>query len=255
MSDHSSRLQALYLRRSKHAHYQRVHPLLLAHLGSGHDLPPGKLERERQAYFDRVLPLAGAEVLDIGANTGYFSFGALDGGARHVTCYEGNADHADFLQQAASATGMADRVSVRARYFDFMSPPDQTFDVVYCLNVLHHLGDDFGDAGLGIDAARTQMLRCLNHMAAYGRVLMLQLGFNWKGDPRHPLFDGGEKAALIDFVTRGVASYWRLEEVTVPNPSSKAFEPVSAATLPRDDRVGEFMNRPLFKLGSVLLTR
>lgn len=255
MSEDPSGLQALYLRRSKHAHYQLVHPLVLVHLDDDRDLPPGKLERERQTYFDHVLPLAGAEVLDIGANTGYFSFGALHSGARHVTCYEGNADHAAFVQQAASATGLASRISVQARYFDFMSPPDRTFDVVYCLNVLHHLGDDFGDAALGIDAARAQMLRCLNNMAAHGRVLMLQLGFNWKGDVRWPLFDGGEKAALIDFVTRGVAGCWHVEEVTVPNPSSKDFEHVCAATLPRNDRVGEFMNRPLFKLRSALLTR
>jgi len=254
-------LRNLYLQRSKHASYQLVHPLVAPHMPAGDGLPAGKLEVERQAYFERTLTLKDARVLDIGANTGYFSFGALQSGASHVTCYEGNLDHAAFVAYAAEMAGLADRLTMHACYFDFQQPFDQSidllidapFDVTYCLNVLHHLGDDFGDHALDMSAARTQMLRCLNDLAAITRTLMLQLGFNWKGDIRYPLFEGGEKAALIDFVTGGSAAHWRLDEVTVPDPVSRIYEPVSAANLPRNNRIGEFMNRPLFKLRSRLL--
>lgn len=254
MTTSNKALKDLYLQRSKHAFYQLVHPLVAGHLSDTEGLPAGKLEQERQAYFDRALPLLGANVLDIGANTGYFSFGALQGGAKHVTCYEGNADHAAFVAHSAEMAKLGDRLTVNACYFDFLAPITQTFDVTYCLNVLHHLGDDFGDASLGIDAARAQMLRSLNHMAALTRTLVLQLGFNWKGDIRHPLFEGGEKAALIDFVAQGSAEHWVIEEVTVPNAVSKVYEPISEDNLPRNNDIGEFMNRPLFKLRSRVLT-
>lgn len=246
-------LKDLYLQRSKHGNYQLVHPLVAKLLGDTSDLPAGKLEVERQTYFDRALPLLGARVLDIGANTGYFSFGALDSGAQHVTCYEGNQEHAAFVAHCAEQTGLADRLRMNASYFDFLAPVTETFDVTYCLNVLHHLGDDFGDQSLSVDAAREQMIKSLNCMAGLTRVLMLQLGFNWKGDVRCPLFEGGEKAALIDFVAQGVGDSWVIEEVTVPNPVSRVYEPISEDNLPRNNQIGEFMNRPLFKMRSRML--
>jgi len=249
----SQDLRNLYLQHSKHASYQLVHPLIALHMPDIEGLPAGKLEAERQAYFDRSLLLTGARVLDIGANTGYFSFGALQSGASHVTCYEGNIEHAAFVAYAAEMAGLSDKLTMNACYFDFLQPFEQPFDVTYCLNVLHHLGDDFGDAELGMDAAREQMLRCLNYMAAITHTLMLQLGFNWKGNVRCPLFDDGEKSALIDFVAQGSAEHWRIEEVTVPAPVTRVYEPISEANLPRNNQIGEFMNRPLFKLRSRLL--
>lgn len=246
-------LKDLYRQQSKHSNYQLVHPTVANLLGDTSDLPAGKLELERQTYFDRALPLLGARVLDIGANTGYFSFGALQGGARHVTCYEGNQEHAAFVAHAAEQAGLSDRLDMNACYFDFLSPITETFDVTYCLNVLHHLGDDFGAQGLSVEAAREQMLKSLRHMAGLTRVLVLQLGFNWKGDVRCPLFEGGEKVALIDFVAQGVGDSWVIEEVTVPNPVTRAYEPISEDNLPRNNQIGEFMNRPLFKMRSRVL--
>lgn len=246
-------LRALYLQRSKHASYQLVHPTVAALLGDTSDLPAGKLEAERQAYFDRALPLLGARVLDIGANTGYFSFAALHSGAREVVCYEGNPEHAAFVAKSAELAGLASRLKVHAAYFTFDAPAGEPYDITYCLNVLHHLGDDFGDASLGLAAACEQMLASLRRMAGLTRILMLQLGFNWKGDVRHPLFEGGEKAALIDFVAHGVGDAWVIEEVTVPNPASREMEPISEDNLPRNNQIGEFMNRPLFKLRSRVL--
>ena len=243
-------LQELYLQHSKHASYQLVHPILAPYLPDAMGLPAGKLELERQAYFDRCLPLLGARVLDIGTNTGYFSFAALLSGANHVTCYEGNLEHARFVEQGARLAGLSHKLTMNARYFDFLQRFTEAFDVTYCLNVLHHLGDDFGDASLGVETARAQMLQCLNRMASYSRILILQLGFNWKGDVRHPLFAGGEKRALIDFVADGCAEHWLIDEVSVPHPVTRIYEPVSQHNLPRNNQIGEFMNRPLFKLRS-----
>jgi SAM-dependent methyltransferase len=243
-------LKALYTVKGKHTIYQQVHPLVAVHLPDQEVIAPGKLDIERQAYFERALTLRGARVLDIGCNSGYFTFGALQAGARHVTCYEGHTEHANFVKYGAELAGLSERVTVHPSYFDFQPAGRDPFDVIYCLNVLHHLGDDFGDASLNIDAARQQMLCCLAQMASMTRTLMLQLGFNWKGDVRHPLFEGGEKAALIDFVAQGSADHWLIEEVTVPHPVSKVYERISADNLPRNNQIGEFMNRPLFKMRS-----
>jgi SAM-dependent methyltransferase len=243
-------LDALYQRHSKHSSYQQVHPLLAPLLGRPGDLPVGKLEAQRQRFFASQVGYAGARVLDIGANTGYFSFAAIASGAATVQCYEGNADHAEFIRAGAGALGLADRLQVQARYFEFQAGLAPRYDIVLCLNVLHHLGDDFGDRSLAVEPARQRMLACLNGLADATSTLILQLGFNWKGDVRHPLFDGGEKAAQLAFVEQGTRGAWSLAAVAVPDPSTREYEPLSPHNLARNDAVGEFMNRPLFVLRS-----
>ena len=249
----SPSLASLYRERSKHSSYQLVHPMLAPLLGDATDMPAGKLEVERQRYFARALSLQGASVLDIGANTGYFSYGAIERGAHRVRCYEGNAQHAQFIRTSADRLGLGERIDVRHAYFDFTGDESEVFDVCLCLNVVHHLGDDFGDAALSLDEARSHMLACVNRMAATVRVLMLQVGFNWKGDVRTPLFAGGQKSALIEFVQRGVEGHWSVGEIVVPDPATRDYEAVNAANIARNDAIGEFMNRPIFKLRSLQL--
>jgi SAM-dependent methyltransferase len=240
-------LRDRYERRSKHSSYQQVHPMLARAFGNTDGLPPGKRETQRQRYFDRVLRYEGASLLDIGANTGYFSFAAVERGARRVCCYEGNAEHAAFLADGAGLLGLQDRVEVRPRYFEFDGRGER-FDIVLCLNVLHHLGDDFGDPALGMEDARRRMLACLRNLAANARTLVLQIGFNWKGDVRHPLFEGGRKAPLIEFVRSGLGDAWDLQETVVANPETGEYEPAGEHNLGRYDALGEFMNRPIFLL-------
>ena len=243
-------LQSLYRASSKHSSYQLVHPMLAAVFGEAEAMPAGKRESERQRYFDSVLAYAGQRVLDIGANTGYFSFAALAQGAASVLCVEGNPRHAEFIEAGARALGVGERLRVRPAYFDFEAAPQERFDLTFCLNVLHHLGDDFGDPALTLVQARAQMLASLNRMSALTGTLVLQLGFNWKGDVRFPLFEGGEKAALIEFVRSGLDAGWALDAVVVPNPQTLAYEPVNAGNIARCDALGEFMNRPIFVLRS-----
>ena len=240
-------LRALYDAQSKHSSYQLIHPTLMPLLGDASGLPAGKQEAQRQRWFDRVVPMAGKSVLDIGANTGYFSFAALHAGARRVRAQEGNAAHARFIAEAARALGAADRLEAVPAYFEFAPQADEHFDVVLCLNVVHHLGDDFGDRALTIAQARARMLDAINALATWTRTLVLQVGFNWKGDRHRPLFEGGEKAALIEFVRAGTASHWRIADIVVADPRAGGeFVPVDAGNLPRNDAIGEFMNRPLF---------
>ncbi len=249
MHDTASPLRALYRRDSKHSSYQQVHPMVAPLLGAAPDLPAGKLEAQRQQFFARHVDYAGAHVLDIGANTGYFSFAAVQAGAAAVQAYEGNAAHAEFIRSAAAQLGVADRLHVHPRYFSF-APGGERHDIGLCLNVLHHLGDDFGDRTLTIEQARRCMVESLRTMADGVATLILQIGFNWKGDVRYPLFAGGEKAALVDFVHQGAAGTWSVAAIAVPDAATGVYEALSSRNLARNDAIGEFRNRPVFVLRS-----
>lgn len=243
-------LDALVRESGKHASYQCVHPMLAPLLSRHDDLPAGKLEPQRQRFLEATLAWRGARVLDIGANTGYFSFAALAAGAARVTSFEGHRPHAEFMRVAAQRLGLAPRLQVRPRYFDFDADAHERYDIGLCLNVLHHLGDDFGERRLDIAAARERMRHCLDALAGCTATLVLQIGFNWKGDRHLPLFAGGEKAALIDYVREATRAAWHIDQIAVADPASREYVPLAAENLARNDAVGEFMNRPVFVLRS-----
>jgi len=249
-SDPLNTLQALVQAHSKHSDYQLLHPSLKILLG---DIPQpaGRHEAQRQYYMARRLPLNGLRVLDIGANTGYFTFAALADGAREVVSQEGNTEHARFVTLVAEGMDLGHRLEIRPGYYRFEDPSNDCFDVTFCLNVLHHLGDDFGDRHISLEPAKTAMLAALNGLSLHTRHLWMQLGFNWKGDRSCPLFSEGTKVDVIDFVRQGTQEYWCINDIAVVNPKTLNYEPIAHHNLGRFDALGEFLNRPLFLMTSL----
>lgn len=208
-------------------------------------------ERERWASFKAQVDFRAKTVLDIGCNIGWFLFSALDEGARRVVGHEGKASCGQFVRAAIAAAGEGDRFEFHNAYFDFAMPPPAV-DIVLLLNVVHHLGDDYGDPQLGIAAARHRMLEQINRLAGSADTMVFQMGFNWKGDRHTCLFEHGTKREMIDFVRDGVAGAWRVEHIAVAERQGGqiAYHPLDDRNIERDDALGEFLNRPLFILRS-----
>lgn len=248
-TDDVNKLRMLCSSKSKHSAYQHIHPMVLEKVGL-EDLPiHGKAEDERQVYFNSVLDYEGKRVLDIGANTGYFSFSAIEQGARNVTCYEGNQAHAEFLELAVDMLGLATNMQVFNEYYGFDDAPVPAYDICFCLNVLHHLGDDFGDQGLGKVEAKKTIVAMLRNLAGVSDTLVLQMGFNWKGDRNSPLFESGEKREMIAFVQDAVRDVWKIESIACFDLDEMTYKPVDESNIQRFDGLGEFLNRPIFVLG------
>lgn len=209
-------------------------------------------ETARLAYLASKLSFSGLRVADVGGNTGFFSFELLDRGAHRVDYYEGNKAHHDFVRAAAQQLGLGERLRTFNRYVTFTQDELAGTDCTLLLNVLHHLGADFGDARLNKDAAKQNILSCLAALSRQTRQLVFQLGFNWKGDRHQPLFDHGTKAKLIDFVTQGTAADWTIQSVGVAEKSGDTvtFHDLNSANLARADALGEFLNRPIFIMRS-----
>jgi len=85
--------------------------------------------------------LAGKRVLDIGANDGFFSIGALMAGARSVTSLDKDwSTWPKNLRYASSVWGVNPEIVTA----DFCSwNPNRRFDVIFLLGVLYHLPDVF----------------------------------------------------------------------------------------------------------------
>jgi SAM-dependent methyltransferase len=244
-------LLQLYQNTSKHSQYQVLPRRVQALLPQDRVSVKSRSEQERLDYLCSKLDVAGLRMADIGGNTGFFSFELLDRGAASVDYYEGNAEHCAFVSHAAHQLGLQDRLRTHHGYLHFEQPAIPTYDAVLLLNVLHHIGDDYGDKGTRIEQVHDSIVGALRAMSRHARHLVFQLGFNWQGDPKRPLFIHGTKAEVIELVA-GVAQDYDTVAIGIAerHDGVVTYRDANPANLRRDDALGEFLNRPLFILRS-----
>ena len=244
------KIAALLDAKSKHSSYQNVHPKILEKVGVQY-VPQGKAEEERWSYMSRHYSFSDMRVLDIGANTGFFSVGAVLEGAREVLAVEGNTEHAQFIEASAELLQKNDILKVQNSYFKFENNSERHYDLTFCLNVLHHLGDDFGNPQYDKQQAKKAMKEKLRNLSVASKFCWFQLGFNWKGDRNECLFLEGSKRELVSFVVEACQGAWEIDEIAVFCPESKAYKLLKGELFDRFDPLGEFLNRPLFLLRSI----
>lgn len=254
MTTSTEQLKTLYMKGSKHSNYQVLPRKLAAVLQTEHLQIQSRSEEARLAYILRHLDVAGKTMIDIGGNTGFFSFECVEHGATHVHYFEGNQAHAEFVKTAADLLDYSDKLSVYNQYYDFQEKIlAEPVDVALLLNVLHHVGDDYGSSS-SIAAAKPQILRQLNEFAQHTRLLAFQLGFNWRGNRELGLFEHGTKLELIDFIRKGTEGHWAIRQIGVAVRSadgSITYEEQNEQNQGRIDALGEFLNRPLFIMESL----
>jgi len=254
MKSEIKQLQELYHKGSKHSNYQVLPSQLLEYFKEESIEVKSRHEQPRLDCFLSQVDFNGCSVLDIGGNTGFFTFESLKAGASKLYYCEGNQAHAEFVELAGKILGYEDKLEVVNRYFSFDNADGQEpVDICLLLNVLHHVGDDYGDQELSVDKAKEEILRSLNSMTSVADTLVFQLGFCWKGDRHKALFENGTKQELIDFVTKGVSGVWNIESIHVPQlvGGAAVYKPFSDSNSARQDDLGEFLNRPLFIMQKV----
>ena len=145
---------------------------------------------------------------------------------------------------------LQNRLDVRSEYYLFENAEQQDYDIVLLLNVLHHVGDDYGDSKMSIDKAREQIIESLRTMAQCTQNLVLQLGFNWQGDTTLPLFEHGTKKEMLDFLQDRLADVYSFDRILVGEAVNGrvSYNELDDRNIERRDDLGEFLNRPLLFL-------
>lgn len=246
------KLRELYLRESKHSNYQILTDELYKILGE--DLKVNsRFEKERLKYITGNLDLQEKRILDIGGNTGFFTFESCNIGARSVDYYEGNVSHAYFVENAKKLLDMDDKIMVHPQYYLF-EENEFKYDIVFCLNVVHHLGSDFGTE-TRMEEAKKLMIKGINQLAAVSKTLVFQMGFNWCGNPKICLFEKGTKEEMEDFIIEETKEYWDVLKIAVVEKVEEdiVYKDITEDNNVRVDSLGEFLNRPLFIMKSKLI--
>lgn len=236
---------------NKHASYRRL-PNRLARQGT--ERTSKYFEDERFAWLTSHVDLKEKHLLDIGCNTGFFIFEALDYGARSAVGYEGSTPAQSILEEVIRETRAP--VDLRKSYFEFDSSHRELFDICFLFNVIHHLGDDYGERIPNNDL-RAAMLENVNSLATYCGTLVLQFGFNLHGNVLQPIFPNGLKHEMIQFIRSGTVAYWDEIAIGVADRTKAGkviYSDLDSKNIARRDDLGEFLNRPIFILKSRLFS-
>ena len=250
------KLQFLYMQQSKHSNYQVLSSRLNDILGDHLIKVKSRYEQQRLIFIVSNLDFFKKKLLDIGGNTGFFTFELIDRGVNNATLYEGNSVHANFVCLAAEILKVSDRLTVINDYLDTPSfKCNQYFDVALMMNVLHHLGDDYGSSLISLEKARKLIIQSLQHTATFTKYLVVQIGYCWKGNRDLLLFNTGTKQEQIDFMMMAINDYWNIINIGIPERQYNqiVYTEPSKKNMIRQDELGEFLNRPLFILESKLL--
>lgn len=243
----TKKLFELYQNTSKHSNYQ-ILPSSLKEIISEDSLDiHSRFENERMAFLNNSIRFENKRVMDIGGNTGFFSFEAVENGASEVVYVEGNTPHANFVEYAAELLNK--NILVKNKYLDFEKDLGiGNFDIVLLFNVIHHLGDDFGDQSISIDNAKEKMVDCINYFVGRTDLLVLQMGYCWKGDTSKLLFENGTKKEMISFIESAAKGNWKIREIGIAevNADKTEYRSLSDENMKRQDSIGEFRNRPIF---------
>lgn len=246
-------LKKLYMNKSKHSNYQILSGKLSKIVDNKVIKIKGRFEKERLDYILKNVDIKNKKILDIGGNTGYFTFELIDKKAKSIDYYEGNRIHAKFVKEAAEILKVRDKVNINEEYYMFNKKIDNKYDVVILLNVLHHIGDDYGNKELLIQTAKDEIIKQINKMSYSTDIIVLQIGFNWKGNSKLSLFKNGTKKEMINFIKEGTKEYWKIINIGIPEQKNNEIKyyDLNEINLKRYDKMGEFLNRPIFIMKSL----
>ncbi|USN95898.1 MAG: hypothetical protein H6793_01915 [Candidatus Nomurabacteria bacterium] len=253
MIDSQNKLVNYYRQHSKHSNYQVLPNSLKKILGAHNLNTKSRFERERLLFLTKNINFKQKRVLDIGGNTGFFSFELLEQGAEEVCYYEGNKSHSEFVRLASRVLKVENKLKVVGEYFNFSNTFSEHFDVTLLFNVLHHTGDDYGEWVPSINAVKTTITKELNPLAKNTKYLVFQMGYNWMGDTEKPIFMHGQKQEMINFIKGGVDNCWEIESIGIAQEENEkiVYKNLNQDNIRRVDRLGEFLNRPIFILKSL----
>ncbi len=250
----SKRLQELYEVKSKHSNYQILSPKISSLLGENEINIKSRFEKERYDFIRNSVELKDRKIIEIGGNTGYFSFEAIDL-CSSVTFIEGNKEHCEFVSECISELGIESKFKVINSYFDFNEKENKN-DVAICLNVVHHFGDDFGSDFSIFDKVKVKdrISSCISNLVSNFETVIFQMGFCWKGNRELLLFDNGTKNEMIDFVKKALPLSSKISHIGIASKfdDKVIYESPNDDNVLRNDSLGEFLNRPIFIINKTI---
>jgi ubiquinone/menaquinone biosynthesis C-methylase UbiE len=99
------------------------------------------VEKERNFIVEQAKPLCG-KILEAGTGKGYFALALAKEGHPFVT-FDISADQQQFAKLNLAYFGFANLVDIRIENAECTSFPDDSFDIIFSVNLIHHLENPY----------------------------------------------------------------------------------------------------------------
>lgn len=179
------KLNELLITKSKHGNYEMLPPALLkVEPALSTYSSSNRLDQQRYDWFSNKINLEGKNLLDIGANIGYFSLRLATEHNTVVPAYEPFEPHSRCIELSKRILNLTDdefTVLNEGISLEKMSTLKRV-DIILFLNVIQHAREDY-------DAERVQCLadwreyavQYLSKLKEVGEYLVFQMGYTWLG--------------------------------------------------------------------------
>lgn len=199
------KLHELYTDKSKHSVYQNIPAFVRDALGYVEKINERwRGDSTRWEYMRDNFEIGNEAILDVGANTGFFTLSfAHDYPRTTCTALEGNANHAEFIRLVAAYFAMQN-VRVLTQYLDFASLGSLgEYGTILHYNVMHHAGVDFDRALVpDKDSLFDYLIRYMSGVRVHCGRVVFQMGSNWGGNKKEPIIDLQDDAGKIIYNSR-----------------------------------------------------
>lgn len=237
------KLHELYSDSSKHAVYQNIPEFVQRGLNYTETIDERwRGDTARWNYLQDSLNFDKQSVLDIGANTGFFTLSlASHYPGSTFTALEGNSNHAEFIRMVKAHFDMPN-VSILTRYLDIAGLDSlDEYDTILLFNVLHHAGVDFDQHRVNNKhQLYDYLVAYMKKLGEHAKRVVLQMGYNWGGNKMEPVVELQNDAGKYVYTSRFLRqSGWHIEAIPAPE-SNEGSVPVRHRNMP--DTVVEAAN-------------
>jgi SAM-dependent methyltransferase len=230
-------LHELYADNSKHSVYQNIPVFVRDALGYAETINERwRGDSARWRYMREYMNFSNQSVLDVGANTGFFTLSLAHEYYDSIfTALEGNTNHAEFVRLVAERFGLKN-IRILIQYLDFAGLDLLgQYDTVLLYNVLHHAGADFDSI---LVKSEKQMfgylVRYMTELGKHCSRIVYQMGYNWGGNKKHPIVplqdDEGKYVYTCRFLRQ---AGWTIQAIATSY-ARKGDIPVLHKNLPED---------------------
>lgn len=212
-----AKLHELYADQSKHSVYQNIPVFVRDALGYAETINERwRGDSTRWEYMRDCLDFSDQSVLDVGANTGFFTLSlAYKYPDSIFTALEGNANHAEFIRLVATQFAM-ENVRILTQYLDFAALDSLgKYDTIVLYNVLHHAGADFdSDLVPSKEDLFDYLVRYMSKLGEHCNRTVYQMGYNWGGNKQHPVVALQDDAGKYVYTCRFLRQAgWVIEDI------------------------------------------
>ncbi len=232
-----AKLHELYADQSKHSIYQNIPAFVRDALGYTETINERwRGDTTRWEYMQNYIDFSNQSVLDVGANTGFFTLSLAHEYPDSIfTALEGNTNHAEFIRLVAAQFGLKN-VRILTQYLDFATIDSLgQYDTILLYNVLHHAGVDF-DNNLVLSEGDlfNYLVRYMTKIREHSSRIVYQMGYNWGGNKHHPIVALQDDAGKYVYTCRFLRNAgWYIEAIAAPY-GREGDIPVSHKNLPED---------------------